>query len=67
VKYEAARNPEDREAAPGLDSWRADVGDEAIAAIVAETQRRIELGLLPGFSTRAELHAFLDRTHAQPT
>jgi hypothetical protein len=54
-----AKSP-DRGEAPSLDAWRAEVGDQAIGEVVADTKRQIELSLLPGFSTRVEFLAFRD-------
>ena len=54
----------DRGEAPSLDAWRAEVGDAVVGDVVANARRQIELGLLPGFSTRAEFLAFRDRVRS---
>lgn len=44
-----------------LDQWRAEVGDEAIAAIVAEEQAKIAAGTLPALSDLGALREHLGR------
>jgi hypothetical protein len=40
---------------PLLDEWRAQLGDEGVAAVVRRARDQIAAGLLPGFSDRLEL------------
>jgi hypothetical protein len=42
-----------------LDEWRAEVGDGEIARVAAETRRAADAGLIPSFSDRASLLAYL--------
>ncbi len=44
---------------PVLDEWRAQIGDEAIAAMVEEARAQIADGSLPGFSDKGELLEYL--------
>jgi hypothetical protein len=42
---------------PLLDEWRAQLGDEGVAAVVRRARDQIAAGSLPGFSDKLE---FLD-------
>jgi hypothetical protein len=44
---------------PLLDAWRADVGDEAVAAAVEAARAQIADGSLRGFSDKGEFLAYL--------
>jgi hypothetical protein len=44
---------------PLLDAWRAEVGDEAVAAAVEAARAQIADGSLPGFSGKEELLEYL--------
>jgi hypothetical protein len=48
-----------------LDEWRAEVGDGEIARVAAETRRAADAGLIPSFSDRDSLLAYL-RSRANP-
>lgn len=52
--------------APVLDEWRAQVGDEVIAAAVEEARGQIADGSLPGFSDKGELLEYLQGSHRRP-
>jgi hypothetical protein len=40
---------------PLLDEWRAQLGDEGVAAVVRRARDQIAAGSLPGFSDKREL------------
>lgn len=44
---------------PVLDEWRAEVGDEAVAAAVEAARAKITDGSLPGFSDEREFLEYL--------
>jgi hypothetical protein len=44
---------------PLLDEWRAEVGDEAVAAAVHSTRAQIADGSLRGFSDKVEFLEYL--------
>lgn len=44
---------------PLLDEWRAEVGDEAVAAAVKAAEVQIAEGSLRGFSAKEQLLAYL--------
>jgi len=48
---------------PLLDEWRAEVGDEAVAAMVEAARTQIGDGSLRGFSDKDELSDYLQGTH----
>jgi hypothetical protein len=48
-----------------LEEWRAEVGDAQIARIVKETRRAAEAGLIPSFTDRDSLLAYM-RSCANP-
>ncbi|MDQ6725984.1 MAG: hypothetical protein M3066_07465 [Actinomycetota bacterium] len=48
---------------PLLDEWRAEVGDEAVAAAVQAARAQIADGSLRGFSDKDELLEYLQGTH----
>ena len=48
---------------PLLDEWRAEVGDEAVAAAVEAARVQIADGSLRGFSDKDELLEYLRGTH----
>ena len=48
---------------PVLDEWRAEVGDEAVAAAVQAARAQIGGGSLRGFSEKDELLEYLRGTH----
>lgn len=48
---------------PLLDEWRAEVGDETVAAAVVAARARIADGSLRGFSDKDELLEYLRGTH----
>ena len=48
---------------PLLDEWRAEVGDDAVAAAVEAAQAQIADGSLRGFSDKDELREYLQRSH----
>jgi hypothetical protein len=48
---------------PLLDEWRAEVGDEAVAAAVEAARVQIADGSLRGFSDKDELLEYLQGTH----
>ena len=48
---------------PLLDEWRAEVGDEAVAASVEAARAQIADGSLRGFSDKEELLEYLQGTH----
>lgn len=49
---------------PLLDEWRAEVGDDAVAAAAVEAARaQIADGSLRGFSDKDELLDYLQRSH----
>jgi len=50
-------------ATPLLDAWRAEVGDEAVAAAVVAARAQIADGSLQGFSDKDELLEYLRDTH----
>ncbi len=49
-------------ATPLLDEWRAEVGDEAVAAAVVAARAQIADGSLRGFSDKDELLEYLRGT-----
>ncbi len=57
--------PEDAGSTPLLDEWIAEVGEDAVAAEVTETKRRIAEGILPSFDNSTDLLAFVRRGHRQ--
>ena len=48
-----------------LTEWIAEVGEEAVVAVVEETRRRVADGSLPSFDNSADLLAFVRRGHRQ--
>ena len=48
-----------------LEEWRAEVGDAQIARIAKETRRAADAGLIPSFTDRDSLLAYM-RSHANP-
>ena len=48
---------------PLLDEWRAEVGDDAVAAAVEAARAQIADGSLRGFSDEDELREYLQRSH----
>lgn len=48
---------------PLLDEWRAEVGDDAVAAAVEAAGAQIADGSLRGFSDKDELRDYLQRSH----
>jgi hypothetical protein len=42
-----------------LDEWRAEVGDAEIARVAEETRRAADAGLIPSFSDRDSLLAYM--------
>ena len=48
---------------PLLDEWRAEVGDEAVAAAVETARAQIAEGTLRGFSDKDELRDYLQGPH----
>jgi len=48
---------------PLLDEWRAEVGDEAVAAAVQAARAQIADGSLRSFSDKDELIEYLRGTH----
>ena len=48
---------------PLLDEWRAEVGDEAVAAAVQAARAQIADGSLRGFSDKDELADYLQGSH----
>lgn len=60
--------PEEAGSTPLLTEWIAEVGVEAVVAVVAvvkETRRRVGEGSLPSFDNSADLLAFVRRGHRQ--
>ncbi len=51
--------PDHNSATPLLDSWRAEVGDQAIADAVDQARRQIADGTLPGFTKKDQLLQYL--------
>jgi hypothetical protein len=48
-----------------LEEWRAEIGDAQIARIVKETRRAADAGLIPSFTDRDSLLAYM-RNRANP-
>ena len=48
---------------PLLDEWRAEVGDDAVAAAVEAARAQIADASLRGFSDKDELRDYLQRSH----
>ena len=48
---------------PLLDEWRAEVGDDAVAAAVESARAQIADGSLRGFSDKDELLDYLQSSH----
>jgi hypothetical protein len=48
-----------------LDEWRAEVGDAQIARVAEETRRAADAGLIPSFTDRDSLLAYM-RSRANP-
>ena len=48
---------------PLLDEWRAEVGDDVVAAAVEAARTQIADGSLRGFSDKDELREYLQRSH----
>jgi hypothetical protein len=48
-----------------LDEWRAEVGDNEVARLVAETRRGADAGLIPSFTDRDSLLAYM-QSRANP-
>jgi hypothetical protein len=48
-----------------LEQWRAEVGDAQIARIAKETRRAADAGLIPSFTDRDSLLAYM-RSRANP-
>jgi hypothetical protein len=48
-----------------LEEWRAEVGDAQIASIARETRRAADAGLIPSFTDRDSLLAYM-RSCANP-
>ena len=48
---------------PLLDEWRAEVGDDAVAAAVEAARAQIADGSLRGFSDKDELRDYLQSSH----
>lgn len=48
---------------PLLDEWRAEVGDDAVAAAAEAARAQIADGSLRGFSDKDELREYLQRSH----
>ena len=48
---------------PLLDEWRAELGDDAVAAAVEAARAQIADGSLRGFSDNDELLDYLQRSH----
>lgn len=48
---------------PLLDEWRAEVGDDAVAAAVEAARAQITDGSLRGFSDKDELREYFQRPH----
>ena len=48
---------------PLLDEWRAEVGDDAVAAAVVAARAQIADGSLRGFSDKDEFLEYLRGTH----
>jgi hypothetical protein len=48
---------------PLLDEWRAEVGDDAVAAAVEAARAQIADGSLRSFSDKDELREYLQRSH----
>jgi len=48
---------------PLLDEWRAEVGDEAVAAAVEAARAQIADGSLRGFSDKDELREYFEGSH----
>ena len=57
--------PEDAESTPLLTEGIAEVGEEAVVAVVEETKRRVAHGSLPSFDSSADLLTFARRGHRQ--
>jgi hypothetical protein len=49
-----------------LEEWRAEIGDAQIARIAKETRRAADAGLIPSFTDRDSLLAYM-RSHANPS
>ncbi len=58
-----AMSEESSSQTPLLDAWRAEVGDDAVAAAVEAARAQIADGSLRGFSDKAELLDYLQRSH----
>lgn len=48
---------------PLLDEWRAELGDDAVAAAVEAARAQIADGSLRGFSDKDELRDYLQSSH----
>jgi hypothetical protein len=48
-----------------LEEWRAEIGDAQIARIAKETRRAADAGLIPSFTDRDSLLAYM-RSRANP-
>ncbi len=48
----------DHEATSPLDEWIAEVGEEGVLAVIAETRQRIADGTLPSFGDAESLRAY---------
>jgi hypothetical protein len=44
-----------------LDEWIAEVGEEGVAATIAETHQQIADGSLPGFTDMEQFWAYIER------
>ena len=66
MAFDVIHHPDDYGDAPELDSWRAEVGDDAIAAIVAETRQKIELGHCYVLNDMPEFLEWQERTRSKP-
>ena len=46
-----------------LDEWIAEVGEEGVAAVIAETRQQIADGLIPSFTDKEQFLAYIQRGH----
>jgi hypothetical protein len=52
---------DDRAPTSPLDDWIAEVGEEAIAAIIAETRKQIAEGSIPSFTDKEQFLSYIRR------
>jgi hypothetical protein len=50
-------------AGSALDEWIAEVGEEAVAAVIAEIRQQIADGRIPSFTDKEQFLAHIQRGH----